>query len=310
MAITMKIYVDVLIIVNFYVNYILLITQAAILKHNYKKLRFVFAALAGSAYGLVIFLPEFSAILEFAIHIAAGTVITFIAFGFKSIKCFIKNALTFIGISIVFAGLMYLFFTLIKPYGMYYKNGTVYFDISLGVLAVSTLVCFAVVSIVSKIIEKRSPTNMIYKIFINYHGNIVEGRGLADSGNNLKEPFSDLPVFLADSETVKSIMPKYIADYVNNSQADTYSEKIRFITCSTISGTELLPAFKVKNIELSSFKNKFNIKEAYIAVTKNKILNNEFEFIFSSVILDEEAETFEKSGNSIKKIFAENKRTI
>ena len=63
----MTVYADVLIVVNLFVNYALLLCSSMIVKNRISNLRLLLGALIGSLYGLVIFLPEIPRYFELPI---------------------------------------------------------------------------------------------------------------------------------------------------------------------------------------------------------------------------------------------------
>ena len=90
----------------------------------------------------------------------------------------------------------------------------------------------------------------------------VISMSLPDSGNKLKEPFSDYPVIIVD----KSKIPEKCE---------------RLIPCQTVSGEGMLKAFKPDKVIISSSKNKIELTKVYVAFSEVKsksfsaILSNE-----------------------------------
>ena len=64
----MTVYADVLVMVNLFVNYALLLCSSLILKNRISNLRLLAGAAIGSAYGLVIFLPEIPIYFELPVR--------------------------------------------------------------------------------------------------------------------------------------------------------------------------------------------------------------------------------------------------
>lgn len=86
----MTVYADVLVMVNLFVNYALLLCSSLILKNRISNLRLLAGAAIGSAYGLVIFLPEIPIYFELPVRIAVSAAIVLTSFGFRNIRRFLR----------------------------------------------------------------------------------------------------------------------------------------------------------------------------------------------------------------------------
>ena len=84
--------------------------------------------------------------------------------------------------------------------------------------------------------------------------------GLMDTGNNLREPFSDYPVIIVD----KSIFNQLYT-----------SETTRIIPVSTVNGESIIKAFKPQNVIIGDFvTDKVYIGESAVALDEYKIILN------------------------------------
>ena len=100
----MTVYADVLVMVNLFVNYALLLCSSLILKNRISNLRLLAGAAIGSAYGLVIFLPEIPIYFELPMRIAVSAAIVLTSFGFPLLFhvpcrdfCFRRNHARYLG---------------------------------------------------------------------------------------------------------------------------------------------------------------------------------------------------------------------
>jgi stage II sporulation protein GA (sporulation sigma-E factor processing peptidase) len=282
----MTVYADVLIVVNLFVNYALLLCTSLILKNRVSNLRLLIGALIGSLYGLVIFLPKISIYIELPMRIAVSMLIVLASFGYKNMRRFLRCFFTLFAVTFAFGGIMLVLWVTVAPVGMIYNNGTVYFDIDLSVLAISTVVCFALVSLISRLTARKAPTNSIYNITVTNNDKKISGVALCDTGNSLVESFSGFPVVIGEYESLISILPQSIVHYYENPSASDDAENFRLIVCKTVSDVGLLPSFRPKKMEISSLNKKITTDEVYIAVTKNRIGAGEFDFIINPKIFD------------------------
>lgn len=282
----MTVYADVLMVVNLFVNYALLLCSALILKNKISNLRLLAGAAIGSVYGLIIFLPDMPVYIELPMRTVSSVLIALAAFGFRNIRRFLRCFFTFLAVTVAFGGIMLVLWITVAPVGMIYNNGTVYFDINLSVLAVSTVACFAIVSLISRLIARKAPINSVYSLSVKNSDRRISGVALCDTGNSLVESFSGFPVVVGEYDTLIGILPKSIVDYYEKSAEFGESENIRLIVCKTVSDVGILPSFRPQEIEISSLDKRLKTNEVYIAVTKNRIGAGEYDFILNPKLFD------------------------
>lgn len=283
----MTVYADVLLVINLFVNYALLLCSSMIMKNSASRARVLLGAAIGAFYGLVIFLPDMPSLAELLLRLAATGLIVFGTFGFKNLRYFLRCFFTFFAVSFAFGGIMLVLWVTVAPVGMVYSNGAVYFDIDLAVLAVSTVVCFAVVSLISHFTARRAPKDSIALVKIVYGGKTVNATALVDTGNSLCEGFSGYPVALGEYSTLEKIIPSAVRDFLDGKELSP-SADFRVVMHKTVSGTGLLPVFKPDYIEIKSASHTVKTDRVYIAVTKNNLAGGEFSVILNPELLNEE----------------------
>ena len=291
----MVVYADVLLIVNLFVNYALLLCSSMIMKKHTQRLRILLGAAIGAFYGFVVFLPELPSLAEFALRFAATVLIVLGAFGYKNLPSFLRSFFTFFAVSFAFGGIMLVLWVTVAPIGMIYNNGAVYFDIDLAVLAVSTVVSFGVVSLIAHFTARRAPKDSIALVKISYKGKEVKLTALVDTGNSLCETFSGYPVVLGEAESLEKIMPDAVRAFIDGDDVSS-SPEMRLVMHKTVSGTGVLPVFRPDYIEVKSVSHSIKTSEVYVAVTKNTLARGEYEMILNPALFEEEkryAQAFE-----------------
>ena len=146
----MEVYADILIAVNFTVDYFLLAFTAKLLRVNCPLWRQLIAASS-----LMIFLPPLGAVIEFLVRIALCAVIALVCFGFHGARAFIRASIYFFAVSFGFAGAMLAVWYIFKPYGMVINNSAVYFNISPMFLIVFSVVGYFAAAVLRKIFLKK-----------------------------------------------------------------------------------------------------------------------------------------------------------
>ena len=291
----MVVYADVLLIVNLFVNYALLLCSSMIMKKHTQRLRILLGSAIGAFYGFVVFLPELPTVAEIALRFVATVLIVLGSFGYKNLQSFLRSFFTFFAVSIAFGGIMLVLWVTVAPIGMIYNNGAVYFDIDLAVLAVSTVVSFAVVSLIAHFTAKRAPKDSIAIVKIVYKGKEVKLTALIDTGNSLCETFSGYPVILGEAGSLEKIMPDVVRRFINGEDVSSSSE-MRIVMHKTVSGAGILPVFRPDYVEVKTVTHNVKTSEVYVAVTKNNLARGEYEMILNPVLFEEEkryAQAFE-----------------
>lgn len=273
------IYVDILIAVNLFINYILLLLTAKFLSLRWKTLRLIFGEILSGVYSLYILFPEVNLFLSITIKLIMALSIVWFVFGFKSLKSFAKTTLCFYAVNFLFSGIMLGLWLLLRPTSMEMNNGVVYFNISPVVLVISTIISYFVIEIFYRIIGKNNTKNSFYEIKINTEGPPTKLKAKVDTGNILREPFSNLPVIIVRKSLAKKIFPEKLLGLLENyCRNDTkglsnhdIKYSIRMIPFKTVAGNGILAAFKPKNI----INPEGISKEAYIAICPDNTLSEE-----------------------------------
>lgn len=269
------IYADILFIVNTYINYALLRLCGIIRQEKIKTWKVVISAALGGLYSFVILIENFNSVLLLLSKLLFAALCVYIAFEAQSKRRYLKLYLTFIFLSFVFAGIMLAVWFFLSPDSMYYNNTVVYFDINALTLIVLTVICYFVVIIIEKCLKTKIPKSVIYITEIEIMGETFSCRALLDTGNCLKEPFSDLPVVVINS-SVKN----------NNTTLKALTEKseelCRYVVCKSLGTNTLLKAYRPKKLSIKGAFSDFSTDDVYIALTDEKIKQGEFELLLNN----------------------------
>lgn len=276
------IYVDVLIIVNLFVNYFLLLTTSKFLNLKLKLSRLILGEILGAIYSLYIFIPEPNLFVSVLVKLFMSIIMVAAAFEFNKIKQFLKIIVCFYAVNFAFSGTMFALWCAFKPNGMIINNDIVYFNISPITLIVSTVISYIIIEIVNRVIEKKQLKNSSLEIGIKFKDKYIVLNAKIDTGNLLKEPFSNLPVIVVKKSEINLLIPEFnIFENIEN-QNEIKKLKIRIIPFKTVSGTGILPAFKPEYVVL-----KGNLKkQAYVAVCSDEYFSEGISCLVNPEILD------------------------
>lgn len=248
----MTIYIDVLVILNLYINYFLLRGTSLLIKHDISVKRCLLSACAGALFSLVILLPELPFIITVITKVCSGITLVFIGFRTTKGADFIIAVITFLLVSFVYAGAMLGLWLFIAPHGMYYRNGMTYFNIPIIAVAAISAVSYGIIRFVRFISDRRCTEIRYETISITSGEYSVTVKGFADTGNSLRDPFSGLPVILCQMNDIAPLVPQYIHNYFTHCTDDL--DGLRLIPCHTICGRSLIPVFRADSITIAGRK--------------------------------------------------------
>ena len=119
----MTIYIDVILIENLLMNYIILYATGIVLKIKIKHLRLFFASLIGAIYTVISYISKVEIYSNFILKFLLSIVIIYVAFNPQKAKILWKYLLIFYLTSFVFGGAAFALIYIIKPQEILMKNG-------------------------------------------------------------------------------------------------------------------------------------------------------------------------------------------
>ncbi len=213
----MTIYVDVVLIENLIMNYIILLATGLILKIKIKHIRLIIAGLLGAIYSIVSYTGVLEIYSNFILKIILSIVIVYIAYYPQNVKKLCKEILFFYLISFVFGGAAFALIYVVKPQEILMKNGLFLGTYPLKTVILAAIVAFVIIISAFTIIKsKMTKKDMIYDIEIKLNGKTIKTRALVDTGNMLKEPITNTPVVVIEHTLLYECMPKEILNHLED----------------------------------------------------------------------------------------------
>ncbi len=250
------IYVDVLLGLNLFINYFLLLAVSKFLFWEGKRRRFFLAALIGAFYSLTILLPELPDILSLIFKLLLSGVLMRIAFPFRGWIPFFKGVAVFYLMNFAFAGFMLAIWYCISPASLTIRNSVVYFSISPVLFLCLTVLSYLVIRLLQRITGKSKIPQTECKITVFYKGNEISCLACVDTGNRLEEPFSGYPVIVMEKEKLPSIPEE---------------GPFRFIPFRAVHTQGLLKAFRPDKVIVQLAEKKAECENVYIAISETPL---------------------------------------
>ena len=194
----MKIYIDMVLLLNFGFDLLLLFSVGVILRRqtNLKKI------LTGSAIGAITIFCMFikvSSLLLFIIKVVISIIMVIVTFGYKDIKYTLKNMFYLYTSSIILGGFLYF----LNVQFSYKHTGLVFYYEGLSInfivmIITSPLIIFAYIK---QGLELMNNYSNYYNIDIYLKsGKVIEATAFLDTGNKLTDPYKRRPIILLNKE--------------------------------------------------------------------------------------------------------------
>ncbi|PWL72302.1 MAG: hypothetical protein DBY25_03195 [Clostridiales bacterium] len=280
------IYLDVLIAVNLFVTYFLLLSTALLLHQKPKRWRMVLGALLGGASSLMIFLEQLPWFIPALLKVALGIMLVLVAFPWHGKGVFIKTAALFIAVNFIFAGVMMALWFFVAPVDMYYRNGVVYFNISALTLAVSTVAAYLAVRFIGWILDRRVPKNAIRTVSITLNGKEVLLNAFDDSGNRLTDPFTGTPVIICEYGAVKTLLPELLQPYFSGTGelpplSEEWARRIRVIPYHVVGSDGVMRCFSPDRFQVAGGKAAQEYR-VFIGVSSGALSSGEYAALYNA----------------------------
>ena len=222
----MTVYIDGVLFLNFYLDFLLLLTVVVILKRNVRIFRVVLGAFVGSLTILVLFF-EISSLELFFIKIYLSFLMCILCFGYHNLKMFLTNIFTFYIVSILLGGFLYF----LNITFSYKSVGLVFINNGLSVNAIFLILVSPVILYlyVKQVRMFKKRLSCFFKTNIYIGRKVLKLNGYLDTGNTLS--YKKRPVILTN---------------IDNS----FRNKKIYIPYIVIGGTGILECIKVRKVEV------------------------------------------------------------
>ena len=211
----MTIYIDIILIINFIIDLLLLLSVSFLLKRRASLTRIIISSSIGSLSTLLLFVIHNNFLL-LIYKLLTSIIMIIITFKYNNFHYFKDNLIYLYIISIVLGGTIYLINNQISSI----NNGLIFTSNNLKINL------FLLIIITPIIIYKYLKTTKNYQITysnyydidIYYNDLCIKGTAFLDTGNNLKDPYFKRPIILINKELINEPIKTFLVPYsvVNN----------------------------------------------------------------------------------------------
>jgi len=276
------IYIDVLVSVNLLVDYFLLYAAGQLSAARMSRTRLCLAAFAGACCSCSVLLPAMPLAINALVTVSVCALMTLIAFGFHGVRKFMRTAVYVLLVTVGYAGLMLGVWLAAAPRGLIVNNGAVYIDIPPWLLVAVTAAAYAVLSFFSARLRKRNLMRSRCTVTVSSEGRQICLEAIVDTGNLLSEPFSGLPVIVAEYEALLPVLPAGFERYPDCAEANT---GLRVVPYTGVGGEGVMLAFRPERITAALPGGHPRLAEAYIGVLRTGKVGRDYRAIVNPDIL-------------------------
>ena len=242
----MTIYIDIVLIENLIMNYIILFTTAVVLKIKVNHIRLILASLLGAGYSIIAYMGIIKVYSSIILKIILSVLIIYIAFNPQNIKKMCKDLLLFYLVSFVFGGAAFALIYIIKPQNILMKNGLFLGTYTLKTVMLGAVVAFCIIIGAFAIIKNKiSKKDMFCEIEILINQKKIKTKAMIDTGNMLKEPITNVPVIVVEHILLYSCMPKEILNNLKEIMGGDFKNIPCDIQEKYISKLKLIPFYSL-----------------------------------------------------------------
>lgn len=286
----MTIYLDILILTNLFVTYFLLQSTKALLHRKTSKKRLFVAALLGGVSATIILLPPLPGVLYAGVKLMLSFVLCWVGFGTGSLKLQIKTLLAFYSINFLYAGLMMAIWQFASPMGMQVRNGVAYFNLSAMILLLSTLLAYLGLQLATHLLAKTPQQDQLFEVQINCDGKAVLAEAFLDTGNQLTDFMTGLPVVFCELALLREMMPPDVfaafeAGNVEQLENTLWRKRVRMLPLSSVTGEGIVTGFKPEELLVHFPSGAVSVKEGIVAVSQHPLSRGEFSMLIGPSLL-------------------------
>lgn len=291
-------YLDLIILENLCMNYLVLYTTGKLLNRNIKKLRLFLASIVGALYVFSLYINVPNYVLNIS-KVLIALLLVKIGFNSSKIKNIIKEAIVLFMVTFVYSGCALGFLHFMKPKVIYIVNGMVIGgEYIFELLLISACISFALIKISMKLIklkQKLTKSDMICEIEIKLDDRSVKMKALLDTGNLLTDPITKTPVVIVEKRKVIDFISKEELWKIDsllggdgNFQNELYSTRVKAIPYVSVGNKNgIMIAYKVDSIKVE-YQDEINeLNNVLIGIYNDTLTkNNKYSALIGLQILE------------------------
>lgn len=274
----MKIYVDLVFLLNVAFDFLLLLTTSIILHRHTHMKRLILGALFGGVSIFFLFI-QMSSLWLFFMKLMVSVGMILIVFGYRNRQYFIKNIGYLYMVSIVMGGFLYF----LNVQFSYQQEGIVFYHKGLSINVIFLIIFTPIIlyTYIKLDRERKELYSHIYQVSFSYQDKEYQFQGFVDTGNQLKDPYRNRPVMLVEEKKLNLVDPHYI-----------------YIPYHTVNHQDLLRCISVKEVTIQGVG---QVKNVLVGLLSLEVVMDGVDCILQERIVEGNNDT--KNTAVFKKLF-------
>lgn len=221
-----EVYLDVLLIVNFVMDFFILWATGKLANLTMGKLKLALGALVGALYSLVVFFPEWPALSSFLAKVFCSLLMVWLAFRPLKPGKYLRVLAYLYGLSFAMGGAVIaaVFLLNSQPASLQSWNGVgLFWGLDYGWLMLGLVVAFLLAYGGFNCLKKNwLQQKLVSKLLISVNNRELVLPALLDTGNQLIDPVSQKPVIVAEAVSLKTLIPENLWPQICQEPLDKY----------------------------------------------------------------------------------------
>lgn len=240
----MKVYIDVVVALNFFFDFLLLVGVKKILKRKTSKIRLILGSLIGELSCIALFLP-LSTISLILVKLLTSTLMIMTSFKYLDFSYFKKNILYFYLLSIILGGIVYFL-------KLSFKTSTT--DLLANLIILIIIAPYLLYQYLKEQKKYKSNYSLRHEIEIYLNKKKYSYTAYLDTGNKLEDPYKKRPIILVYDQNLNFTY--------ENSILVPYKtlENEGLLKCQKVDKVIIDKKIQLTNILVGKSQTKFNIE--------------------------------------------------
>lgn len=273
----MSIYADVVLLINFIMNSIILVLTAYAAGISFSWKRLLMTAVVGSIYALAGIFPAMAVFYSIPGKLLASVVIILLAFGYRSVKMTVTLTGIFFIVSFILGGALLGWLYFIQTEVPHRTESSI--KLSLGNLVAGSVVAIVLIRLVVKrLLAKMCRYKTFYQARIEYAGQSQDITGMLDTGNGLYSLLGRKPVVLLSLQSALQLLGEQVAAFLTANRPDSWLAnldkcqdsawlaRVEIIPCQSVGGRNMLLGFRPDSITVTNKEGSFYTSEVLIGI--------------------------------------------
>lgn len=283
----MTVYADMVFLLNFCVDLLLLWLTMAIRKQRTAFWRLAVAAFLGAGYAVMMLAPVLPWVFTWGVKLIFSCLMVFVAFGYHSGPAFLRSwGVFYLTSFVVGGGLFAVHYFLLDQQKV--LNGVLITQSSgMGTPVTWTFIAiaFPLVWLYSRLTFKSLAERQdIHRFLVHVELVIGEkrasGAGLIDTGNQLRDPLTRMPVMIVETRLVNPILPQVVRQAVQQHDvtqglsqlSPEWMTRVKLIPYRSVTrGTDFLLALKPDKIKVVQREKTHELENVLIGLDNGRL---------------------------------------